>query len=109
MMSLAFAGNDDMRHAIIAAIALCLGATASVQALADDRGTACIARVLHSEELPYAWMGSWLANVTLEVIPPGGAPFIATLHHNVSWQQGAPRRGETFSIRCDPSSGSLIY
>jgi hypothetical protein len=98
-----------MKHVIIAAIALCLGATASVQAWGDDRGTACIARVLHSEELPYAWMGSWLANVTLEVMPPGGAPFITTLHHDVSWQRGAPRRGETFSIRCDPASSSLIY
>ena len=98
-----------MKHAIIAAVALGLGATASAQARAGDQGIACIAKVLHSEELPYAWMGSWLANVTLEVIPPGGAPFITTLHHNVSWQRGAPRRGETFSIRCDPASSSLIY
>jgi len=97
-----------MKHAIIAAVTFFLVATASAQAWAGDEGTACIAKVLHSEELPYAWMGSWLASVTLEVFPPGGTPFITTLHHNVSWQKGAPRRGETFSVRCDPASYSLI-
>jgi hypothetical protein len=97
-----------MKYALIAAAALCLGATLTTQAWAGGQGTACIAKVLHSEELPYAWMGFWQARVTLEVIPPSGTAFIATLQNYVPWQKPAPRRGETFSVRCDPAN-SLIY
>ncbi len=97
-----------MKQIIIAAVTLCLGATSSGQAAAGDSVTSCVAKVLHSEELPYAPMGSWLMKVTLEVIPPGGAPFITTLRNDVPWQKSAPRRGDTFSVRCDPVN-SLIY
>ncbi len=100
--------EHEMKRAIIAAVTLCLAAASSGQAAAGDSDTSCIAKVLHSEELPYAPMGSWLVKVTLEVIPPGGAPFIATLQNNVLWQKSAPRRGDTFSVRCDPIN-SLIY
>jgi hypothetical protein len=98
-----------MKHAIMAAVTLCLGATSSGQAAAGDPDTTCIAKVLHSEELPYAPIGYWLVKVTLEVIPPGGAPFITTLQNNVPWQKSAPRRGDTFSVRCDPVNSLISY
>ena len=98
-----------MKYAIIAAVAFGLGATSAVQASPANQGTGCIAKVLHSEELPYALMGYWLAKVTLEVIPSSGPAFTTTLFHNVTWQRSAPRRGEIFSVRCDPANYSLIY
>jgi hypothetical protein len=102
--------EDEMKHAIIA-VASFLGALSTVQASpasqgAGSQGTGCVARVLHSEELPYAPIGYWLGKVTLEVIPSSGAPFITTLYHNVPWQRSVPRRGETFGVRCDPASYS---
>jgi hypothetical protein len=97
-----------MKYALIAAVALCSGATSTTQAWAGDQGKACIVKVLHSEELPYAWMGSWQVKVTVEVTPPGGAAFVTTLQNDVTWQKSAARRGERFNVRCDPVN-SLIY
>jgi hypothetical protein len=98
-----------MKHAVIAAVALSLGAVSTVQASPKKQGIGCVARVLHSEELPYAWIGSWLGKVTLEVTPSNGAPFITTTYHDVTWQRSVPRRGETFPVRCDPANYALIY
>ena len=102
-----------MKRTVIAAVALCLGAMnlgviAKAEASPADRHFECTARVLHSEELPYAPMGYWLVRVTLEVTPSNGPPFVTTLHDNVPWQKSSPRRGELFRLRCDPD-GSLLY
>ena len=80
--------KDIMKRTVIAAVTLCwgaismgsilMGAISSAQASPGNQGLACVARVLHSEELPYAPIGYWLASVTLEVTPSNGPPFIKT-------------------------------
>jgi hypothetical protein len=101
-----------MKRTVIAAVTLgwsviSAAAIPGAQASPGNQGLACVARVLHSEELPYAPIGYWLASVTLEVTPTNGPPFIKTVYENVPWQRSSPRRGETFRLRCDPTSGSL--
>jgi hypothetical protein len=101
-----------MKRTVIAAGSLWLGAIgmgaiSQAQASPDNRGFECVARVLHSEELPYAPIGYWLAKVTLEVTPSNGPPFIRTLYNNVPLQRSSPRRGETFRLKCDPADSSL--
>ena len=64
----------------IAAAMLLAGATfasAVIPATASpvSQGLACIARVIRSEELPFAPIGNWLVKVTLEITPPSGNPF----------------------------------
>ena len=92
-----------------AAAALLVGATLSAQAAAgNDRGLPCVARVLHSEQLPFAPTNYWLVKVTLEVTPPNSGAFITTLQDSTPWQVPPPRRGQTFRLRCDPANpGSL--
>ena len=70
---------------------------------ASNQGFPCIARVLHSEELPFAPMNYWLVKVTLEITPPIGSPFETTLQDSTPWQVAPPRRGQTFRLRCDPA------
>ena len=63
-----------------AAAALLVGVMLSAQASASsDHRLPCVARVLHSEELPFAPINYWLVKVTLEVTPPNGSAFITTL------------------------------
>ncbi len=69
----------------------------------------CRARVVHSEELPYAWQGSWLARVTLAVATPDGRAFETTVTKTIPWQRAAPRFGETYWLRCDPASWDVFY
>jgi hypothetical protein len=64
----------------------------------------CRARVVHSEELPYAWQGSWLARVTFAVATPDGGVYQTTVTRTLSWQRAAPRYGETYWLRCDPAA-----
>lgn len=102
-----------MKRSVIAAVTLCLGAAcpgaiSNAQAWPGGQVSQCTARVVHSEETPYAWIGSWLASVTLEITPPGGRPFVTIVHHDVTWQRSSPRRGEIFKVRCDPANGILL-
>ena len=87
-------------------LTLFLGATLSAQA-APTRGShrpACVAKVLASEELPFAPIGYWLVRVALEVTPPGAPAFVLTRQDNMPMQQRPPRQGQTFRVRCDPTN-----
>ena len=79
------------------------GATLSAQASANQGG-ACIARVLHSEELPFAPLQYWLVRVNLEITPPDGRTYQVALHDNLAWQGHPPRRGQVFRVFCDPAN-----
>src|ERR1700677_261989 len=96
-------GTHDMKLSIAVATVLAsstlIGATLSAAA-GSDQGLPCIARVIHSEELPFAPINYWLVKVTLEITPPNGGAFITTLQDSISWQVAPPRRGQTFRLRC---------
>jgi len=64
----------------------------------------CTARVVYSEELPFAPIDSWLVKVTLEITPHNGAPYYTTLHDRMPWQGPPPRRGQAFRLWCDPAN-----
>jgi hypothetical protein len=109
---------DDMMKATIAAAILLAGAMHTGQASAGNQGRACIARVLHSEELPFPpfsyWLvfapfRYWLVRVNLEITPPNGAVYEIALHDNMPWQAHPPRRGQTFRLRCDPANPSDLH
>jgi hypothetical protein len=91
-------------RATLAAAILLAGVMQTAQAPAGNQGQACIARVLHSEELPFAPMRYWLVRVNLEITPPNGAPYEIALHDNMPWQAHPPRRGQTFRLQCDPAN-----
>ena len=82
-----------------------LSTQASAQASAgSDRGQPCTARVLYSEELPFAPINTWLVKVTLEITPPNGAAFVMSRQNTIPWQVRPPRQGQTFRVRCDPAN-----
>jgi hypothetical protein len=101
-------GKHDMKLSIVAATLL-VSATLSAQAAGSDQGLPCVARVLHSEELPYAPINYWLVKVTLEITPPNGAAFQTTRHDWSRWQVPPPRRGQTFRLRCDPANPGNLH
>src|ERR1700692_2490514 len=76
---------------IVAAV-LAAGATPPAQASATSHGRACIARVLHSEELPFAPYQYWLVKVNLEITPPDGRGFEVSLYGNQTWPGRPPAR-----------------
>jgi len=91
----------------IAAAALSIGATVASAApnsqAPRDYLRNCSARVLYSEELPFAPEGQWLVNVKLEITPPDGNAYLMTLHDWMPWQGPPPRRGQAFRLLCDPA------
>ena len=96
--------------ALLSASMVCALPLASVEAAEPGAVPVCHARVLHSEETPYAWMGEWRVNVRLLVVPPHGAPpFETTVSKTIPWQQSAPRFGDVYRLRCDPASGAVYY
>lgn len=88
----------------LAAATLLMGATVTAQASPGSQGLLCVARVLQSEELPYAPMYHWLVRMTLEITPPNGAAFETVLQETRTWQAHPPRRGQKFRLRCDPAN-----
>jgi hypothetical protein len=88
---------------IVAAISAA-GATLPAQASANNQAGACTARVLHSEELPFAPSQHWLVRVNLEITPPDGRAYEISLHDNLPWQAPPPRRGQVFRVFCDPGN-----
>lgn len=68
----------------------------------------CTARVVYSEQLPYAPIDTWLVKVTLEITPRHGAPYITTLQDRMPWQGPPPRRGQAFRLWCDPAHPSYL-
>jgi hypothetical protein len=102
-------GKQDMKFSSATA-ALLVGVMLSAQASAgSDHRVLCTARVLHSEELPFAPIHYWLVKVTLEVTPPNGTAFITTLQESTPWQVPPPRRGQTFRLRCDPANPGDLH
>ena len=63
----------------------------------------CKARVLYSEELPFAPIGTWLLRATLEITPPHGRPYLATFQDWMPWQGPPLRRGQVLRVQCDPA------
>lgn len=99
-----------MKRTVIAALslgAIGMAAISQAQASPGHQSYGCVARVLHSEQLPYAPIGYWLAKLTLEITPSNGPPFTRTFYNNVPLQGSSHRRGDTFRLRCDPASGNL--
>ena len=97
-----------MKFCIAAAIALAT-ATLLTQGLTQasagsDQGLPCTARVLYSEELPFAPINTWLVKVTLEVTPPNGGVFVTSMQNTIPWQVRPPRQGQMFRVRCDPAN-----
>lgn len=92
-------------------LTLFLGATLSAQAFpsARSQGPACVAKVLESEELPFAPAGHWLVRVALEITPPGGPAFVITRQSNMPIQEPPPRQGQTFRVWCDPANRTDLH
>jgi hypothetical protein len=96
----------------IAAATLLAGTTlASPAALAapGNQGLPCIAKVIHSEELPFAPVGNWLVKVTLEITPPHGNAYQTNLQDWMPWQGPPPRRGQAFRVQCDPANPGDLH
>jgi hypothetical protein len=100
--------ENDMIRAVIA-VALLLGVMLEVQASPANQGPVCVAKVLKSEELPYAPVGYWLVRVTLEITSPSGLTFEITRQDMMPWQGPPPRRGQTFRLLCDPANPSNLH
>lgn len=68
----------------------------------------CTARVVYSEELPFAPIDTWLVKATLEITPRSGTPYIMTLQNRMPWQGPPPRRGQAFRAWCDPARPNYL-
>jgi hypothetical protein len=105
-----------MKSVIAAAMVLAGVTLASAAADAQSSGyplqsyplQSCTARVLSSEELPFAPIDSWLVKVTLEITPQNGSAYITTLQDRMPWQGPPPRRGQAFRVWCDPANPSHL-
>lgn len=95
-----------MKSGIAAAIALAgitLFHAPSNATDAGDRLQPCTARVVYSEELPFAPIDNWLVKATLEITPQNGNSYVTTLQDRMPWQGPPPRRGQTFRLLCNPA------
>ncbi len=90
--------------AIVLASATLASANLTAQASPHNPGLPCIAKVIYSEELPFAPVNSWLVKVTLEITPPNGNAYRTTLQDWMPWQGPPPRRGQAFRVQCDPAN-----
>jgi hypothetical protein len=100
-----------MKSAFVAVIVMAGATMAGTSANAQTAGNAlrpCTARVVHSEALPFAPIGSWLIKVTLEVTPKNGAPYYTSLESRMPWPAPPPRRGRAFCIWCDPANPNVL-
>jgi hypothetical protein len=107
-----YTAGTIMKSVIAAAIVLAGAALASMAAGAQAAASAlrpCTARVVYSEELPFAPIESWLVKVTLEITPQNGVPYITTLQDRMPWQGPPPRRGQAFRVWCDPASPGDLH
>jgi hypothetical protein len=100
-----------MKVTLAAAILLggAMLAGAMPSASSGKPGLACVAKVLHSEELPFAPLNHWLVRVTLEIIPPDGRAYEVAVQDYMPWQAPPPRRGQTFRLRCDPANPADLH
>ena len=81
----------------------------SAQASPGNQRLPCIAKVIYSEELPFAPINSWLVKVTVEITPPNGNAYQTTLQDWMPWQGPPPRRGQAFRVQCDPTSPNDLH
>lgn len=81
-----------------------LAATSADARAAGNGWSRCTARVVYSEELPFAPIDGWLVNVTLEITPQHGVPYYTAWHERMPWQGPPPRRGQAFRVWCDPAN-----
>jgi hypothetical protein len=80
-----------IKAAFFSAVTMLASAGQTAQtAIAYQGFLACKARVLHSEELPYAPIGTWLVKATFEITPPQGNPYLATFQDWMPWQGPPP-------------------
>lgn len=84
-------------------------AASDSRTVSGDHLRSCTARVLYSEELPFAPEGKWLVNVTLEITPSNGNVYAMTLHEWMPWQGPPPRRGQAFRLLCDPANPNSLH
>jgi hypothetical protein len=92
-----------VKAACLSAVAMLAGEGQTAQAATTHHGfLACKARVLYSEELPFAPIGSWLVKATFEITPPHGNPYLAAYQDWMPWQGPPPRRGQSLRVQCDP-------
>lgn len=94
---------------VVLAIATLSTQAATAASAGSDQGLPCTARVLYSEELPFAPINTWLVKVTLEITPPNGGVFVTTLQDTMPWQVAPPRQGQTFRLRCDPANPGNLH
>ena len=95
-----------MKSAFAAAIALASAALATTSANAQgatNQLQRCMARVVYSEETPFAPVDNWHVNVTLEITPRNGNPYLTAVEKRMPWQGPPPRRGQAFRVWCDPA------
>ena len=90
--------------AIVLACAISAGEVANAQSALPGQLQPCMARVVYSEELPFAPIDSWLVKVTLQVIPRSGEAYFTTLQERMPWQGPPPRRGQAYRVWCDPAN-----
>lgn len=91
----------------VIAAAITMSALTSAAANAQENGGPlqhCTARVVYSEELPFAPIDSWLVKVTLAITPQNGNTYYTTLQNRMPWQGPPPRRGQAFRLWCDPAN-----
>ena len=99
-----------IKAAFLSAVAMLASAGQTAQtAIAYQGFLACKARVLYSEQLPYAPIGTWLVKATFEITPPHGSPYLATYQDWMPLQGPPPRRGQSFRVRCDPADPRNLH
>lgn len=98
-----------IRVATLLAGAALESATLTAEASPGNQGLPCAAKVIHSEELPFAPIGNWLVKVTLEITPPNGNAYQTTLQDWMPWQGPPPRQGQAFRVQCDPANPSDLH
>src|ERR1700761_1318595 len=101
-----------MKSVVAAALVLAGATLPAAPANAQASGYSwrpCTARVVNSEELPFAPIDSWLVKVTLEVTPQNGSPYYTTLQDRMPWQGPPPRRGQAFQLLCDPANPNDLH
>ena len=95
-----------MKSVFAAAIALTGATSATTAANAQSPGNQlqpCTARVVYSEETPFAPVDNWHVNVTLQITPRNGSPYVTGFENRMPWQGPPPRRGQVFRVWCDPA------
>ena len=109
MVGSARADWERFMRRVLAAVTLLAAATLPAQASAGSQGRMCVAKVLYSDELPFAPINFWLVRVALEIVPPDGNPYEIESQSNMRWQGPPPRRGQTFRLPCDQANRGDLH